>query len=107
LRIDGTASLSGQGRWLPQTHPRFGMAMSCRQDGSTRGAWMRSSPTPASVAVVRPATATTPPTMAETMAATMTMRRHTCPGSCAVAGVGSMSVFLRAPGNQDLPSAAG
>jgi hypothetical protein len=41
------------------------------------------------------------------MAATMTMRRQTCPGSCAVAGVGSMSVFLRAPGDQDLPSAAG
>ena len=55
---------------------------------------MRSSSTPASVAVVRPATATTPPTMAETMAATMTMRRQTCPGSCAVAGVGSMPALV-------------
>jgi alkanesulfonate monooxygenase SsuD/methylene tetrahydromethanopterin reductase-like flavin-dependent oxidoreductase (luciferase family) len=37
LRIDGTTALSGQGRWLPQTHPRFGMAMSCRQDGAGVG----------------------------------------------------------------------
>jgi hypothetical protein len=35
--------------------------------------------------------------MAETMAATMTMRRQTCPESCAVAVVGSMSIFLLAP----------
>jgi hypothetical protein len=41
--------------------------------------------------MVRPATLTTPPTMAETMAATMTMRRQICPGSCAAAVSGSMS----------------